>query len=213
MKIINNKNKILSGSYIDHIAGCLKKGRIVILPTSTIYGVSCIYDRKDALEKVCRIKGREKNIPFIILISDILSLYELVEDINKTAENLIKKYWFSDSPASLTLLFKRNKKLKRFITADSDKIALRLDPLIIIKEIINITGPVISTSATVSGQKGVSPRTIFEIPVEIRKGVDLILDLERELPGIPSTILDVSGNKPVIIRQGSIEPDELKKLL
>jgi L-threonylcarbamoyladenylate synthase len=213
MKIINNKNKILSVSYIDHIAGCLKKGRIVILPTSTIYGVSCIYDRKDALEKVCRIKGREKNIPFIILISDILSLYELVEDINKTAENLIKKYWFSDSPASLTLLFKRNKKLKRFITADSDKIALRLDPLIIIKEIINITGPVISTSATVSGQKGVSPRTIFEIPVEIRKGVDLILDLERELPGIPSTILDVSGNKPVIIRQGSIEPDELKKLL
>jgi L-threonylcarbamoyladenylate synthase len=213
MKIINNKNKILSGSYIDHIAGCLKKGRIVILPTSTIYRVSCIYDRKDALEKVCRIKGRERNIPFIILISDILSLYELVEDINKTAENLIKKYWFSDSPASLTLLFKRNKKLKRFITADSDKIALRLDPLIIIKEIINITGPVISTSATVSGQKGVSPRTIFEIPVEIRKGVDLILDLERELPGIPSTILDVSGNKPVIIRQGSIEPDELKKLL
>jgi L-threonylcarbamoyladenylate synthase len=213
MKIINNKNKILSGSYIDHIAGCLKKGRIVILPTSTIYGVSCIYDRKDALEKVCRIKGREKNIPFIILISDILSLYELVEDINKTAENLIKKYWFSDSPASLTLLFKRNKKLKGFITADSDKIALRLDPLIIIKEIINITGPVISTSATVSGQKEVSPRTIFEIPVEIRKGVDLILDLERELPGIPSTILDVSGNKPVIIRQGSIEPDELKKLL
>jgi L-threonylcarbamoyladenylate synthase len=185
----------------------------VILPTSTIYGVSCIYDRKDALEKVCRIKGREKNIPFIILISDILSLYELVEDINKTAENLIKKYWFSDSPASLTLLFKRNKKLKGFITADSDKIALRLDPLIIIKEIINITGPVISTSATVSGQKEVSPRTIFEIPVEIRKGVDLILDLERELPGIPSTILDVSGNKPVIIRQGSIEPDELKKLL
>ena len=213
MKIINNKNEKLSGSYIDQVAVSLKKGCTVILPTSTIYGISCIYDRKDTLEKVCRIKGREKNIPFIILISDITSLYELAADINKTAEILIMKYWFSDRPAPLTLIFKRNKKLKKYITADSDKIALRLDPMVIVKEIINITGPVISTSATISGQKGVSPRTIFEIPVEIRKGVDLILDLEKELPGIPSTIVDVSSAEPVIIRQGIIKPGELKNTI
>jgi L-threonylcarbamoyladenylate synthase len=213
MKIISKKNKTISGSYIDYAADCLKKGRIAILPTSTIYGISCIFDQKNALDRVYEIKGRGKNIPFIILISDISSLYKLTAGITKTAENLIKKYWSSEKPSPLTLIFNRNKSLKRFITANSDKIALRLDPLIILKEIINITGPVISTSATVSGQKGVSPRTIFEIPVEIRKEVDLILDLEGELLGIPSTIVDVSGNKPVIIRQGSIDPDELKKAI
>ena len=135
MKIISSKNKTFPGSHVEQIAECLKKGCTAILPTSTIYGISCIYDQKHALEKVCRIKGRDKNIPFIILISEISTLYELVEDIGEAAEKLIKKYWFSASPEPLTLLFKRNKKLKSFITGGSDKIALRLDPMVIIKEI------------------------------------------------------------------------------
>ena len=87
-----------------------------------------------------------------------------------------------------------------------------MDPLKIINDIINITGPIISTSANISGQKNISPKTISGIPHKIRKKVDILLDLDQDLPGVSSTIIDVSGNKPVIIREGIVKIKDIDKL-
>jgi len=179
-------------------------GKVVILPTSTIYGLSCAYDNKNALEKIYELKQRPKNLPFIVLISKIDSLLQLVEQINGTADILIKKYWKGKNIQPLTLVFKKNNSVDSFIAGGSEKIAIRLDGLEILKKIIELSGPIVSTSATVSGV-ALSPKSIKEIPEIIKKGADLTIDFGVDLPGTASTIIDVSGSEPVLIREGALK--------
>ena len=178
-------------------------GKVVILPTSTIYGLSCAYDNKNALEKIYKLKQRPKNMPFIVLISKIDSLLQLVTEINGTADTLIKNYWTGKNIQPLTLIFKKNNSIDSFIAEDNETIAIRLDGLKILKNIIELCGPIISTSATISGI-ALSPKNIKEIPEIIKKNVDLIIDFSMDLPGTASTIIDVTGREPVLIREGTL---------
>ncbi len=192
----------------------ISAGKVVILPTSTMYGLSCSYNNKNALEKIYKLKQRPGNLPFIILISRIDSLLPIVAEINKTADTLIKNYWTDKNSQSyknnqpLTLVFKKNNTVDSFITSGSEKIAVRLDRLEILKKIIDLSGPIISTSATISGTS-LSPKNIKEIPEIIKKNADLIIDLSLDLPGTASTIVDVAGSEPVLIREGALEYDKV----
>ncbi len=159
----------------------ISAGKVVILPTSTIYGLSCAYDNKNALEKIYELKQRPKNLPFIVLISKIDSLLQLAAQINGTADILIKNYWTdkNNQPGKniqpLTLVFKKNNSVDSFIAGGSEKIAIRLDGLEILKKIIELSGPIVSTSATISGMS-LSPKNIEEIPEVIKRNADLIID-------------------------------------
>ena len=198
----------------------ISAGKIVILPTSTIYGLSCACDNKNALEKIYELKQRPRNLPFIVLISKIDSLLQLVADINATADILIKNYWTgkniqpdkNSQPDKtiqpLTLVFKKNNSLDSFIAGGGKKIAIRLDGLEILKKIIELSGPIVSTSATISGMS-LSPKNIKEIPEVIKKNADLIIDLCVDLPGTASTIIDVTGPEPVLIREGALKYDKV----
>ncbi len=204
---------------VKFIAKKLKKGSVAVLPTSTIYGLSCVYNNKEAIDKIYDIKKRPKNLPFIVLISKISQLDILIEEKTNLAEKLIEKYWISENPQPLTLVFKKAKIKKKKLKKDKLKkdnhqkdnfgntIAVRLDPLPIINKIINLSGPLISTSATISGTN-LSPRTINEIPEEVLQKVDLVLDYEKKLSGTASTIIDVSTENPIILRQGSVKIQE-----
>jgi len=186
----------------------ISAGKVVILPTSTIYGLSCSYDNKNALEKIYELKQRPRNLPFIVLISKIDSLLQLVAEINRTADILIKNYWTGKNIQPLTLVFKKNNSVDSFIAGGSEKIAIRLDRLEILKKIIELSGPIVSTSATISGVAS-SPKNIKEIPEVIKKNADLIIDLCLDLPGTASTIIDVAGSEPVLIREGALKYDKV----
>src|SRR3989337_4323911 len=82
----------------------ISAGKVVILPTSTIYGLSCSYNNKNALEKIYELKQRPKNLPFIVLISKIDSLLQLADEIKGTADILIKNYWTGQNSQPLTLV-------------------------------------------------------------------------------------------------------------
>ncbi|MBM3709915.1 MAG: threonylcarbamoyl-AMP synthase [Actinobacteria bacterium] len=206
---INSINKT-DNKTIEKIAAELTNGKIAILPTSTIYGLSCIYNSSKALERIYEIKQRKKDLPFIVLISKLEHINFLTEGKNKTADKIINKYWLSKKPEPLTLVFKKNKGLNNFATGSKDTIALRLDSLALIRKIIDICGPLVSTSATISGT-ALSPKNIEEIPQKIKNKVDLIVDYGANLSGIASTILDVTGNKPVIIREGRLKFEDIKE--
>ena len=186
------------------IARHISTGKVVILPTSTIYGLSCSYDNKNALEKIYELKQRPRNLPFIVLISKIDSLLQLVAEINGTADILIKNYWTGKNIQPLTLVFKKNNSVDSFIAGGSEKIAIRLEGLEILKKIIELSGPIVSTSATISGV-ALSPKSIKEIPEIIKKGADLTIDFGVDLPGTASTIIDVTGPEPVLIREGALK--------
>lgn len=218
LSIPDLKNEELT-EVVKFIAKKLKKGSVAVLPTSTIYGLSCVYNNKEAIDKIYDIKKRPKNLPFIVLISKISQLDSLIEEKTNLAEKLIEKYWISENPQPLTLVFKKAKIKKKNLKKDKLKkdnhqkdnfgntIAVRLDPLPIINKIINLSGPLISTSATISGTN-LSPRTINEIPEEVLQKVDLVLDYEKKLSGTASTIIDVSTENPIILRQGSVKIQE-----
>lgn len=193
------------------IAEALTGGRIAILPTGTIYGLSCVYNNKTALDRIYEIKQRPGVMPFIVLIGDIADSDILADKINAFAQVLIEKYWVSSTPRPVTLVFKKNKNLPDFITGGSDRIALRLDCLKIIKDIIRICGPIVSTSATISGS-GQSPVSIAEIPGIIKDKADVIADMAEDLAGVASTVVDVTGDAPVIIREGKVSAQEIMEL-
>jgi len=211
MKIIRLSGKEKNFENAANVAAQhIYEGQVVILPTSTIYGLSCAYDNENALEKIYELKQRPKNLPFIVLISKIDSLLQLAGQINGTADILIKNYWTvkniqpGKNIQPLTLVFKKNNSFDSFIAGGSEKIAIRLEGLEIVKKIIELSGPIVSTSATISGMS-LSPKNIEEIPEVIKKNADLIIDLCLDLPGTASTIIDVTGPAPVLIREGALK--------
>jgi tRNA threonylcarbamoyl adenosine modification protein (Sua5/YciO/YrdC/YwlC family) len=147
-----------------------------------------------------------------VLISSSIELEYLAEEKSGLADILIQKYWLSKNKKPLTLIFKKNKRIKNFINPGTATIAVRLDPLEIIKKIIKKCGPIVSTSATISGSD-YSPENITQIPEEIIKKVDIILDLGQDLSGIASTIIDVTGQVFLPVREGQICIDEISNFL
>jgi len=200
---INNPDKI-NKNIIKKIAELISEGKTVILPTSTIYGLSCKYNDRNAIEKIYNIKKRNKNLPFIILISSYDDLKSLVSDINPVAKKIIKNFWDTENPEPLTLIFNKKSSLENFITSGSSNIAIRLADSGFLRNIINICGPIVSTSATVSGTKSY-PKKIEDIPFTIRKQADLVVGYPSSLTGVESTIVDVTGQIPVLVREGKVK--------
>src|SRR3990172_8598278 len=117
----------------------LKKGGIVIFPTDTVYGICCRFDDKDAISRLYKIKKTPVTQPFPILVSD-LSKVEKLAVINKTGEELIKKYW----PGALTIILKSKKGI--------EKIGFRMPDSPLIKSLIDGVGmPITGTSANFHG--------------------------------------------------------------
>lgn len=200
---INNLDKA-SVSTVKRIARVLEKGKIAILPASTIYGLSCRYNSKKSIEKIYKIKKRDRSAPFIILVSSRNDIKNLASEINRTAEKIMEKFWDIKNPRPLTLIFKRNSSLEDFVTAGSPNIALRPAGSGFLRNIIKICGPIVSTSATISGIKG-SPKEIKDIPGDVIKQVDLIVECSSALPGTESTVIDVTGKLPVPVREGVLK--------
>ena len=200
---INNPDKI-NKNIIKKIAELISEGKTVILPTSTIYGLSCKYNDRNAIEKIYNIKKRNKNLPFIILISSYDDLKSLVSDINPVAKKIIKNFWDTENLKPLTLIFNKKSSLENFITSGGSNIAIRLADPRFLRNIINICGPIMSTSATVSGTKSY-PKKIEDIPVTIRQQVDLVVEYPSSLTGVESTIVDVTGQTPVLVREGKVK--------
>jgi len=200
-----------SGETAVTIAKAMAEGKTAILPTCTMYGLSCIYNNKAALDRIYEIKQRPKVMPFIILIADIADMDILAERKNAFADILIEKYWLPLNPQPVTIVFEKNKNLPDFITGGSGSIALRLECLPLIKDVIKICGPIVSTSSTISGAGG-SPVSIAEIPGVIKNNVDIIASVKENLAGLASTIVDVTGNIPVIVREGKVSGQEIMEL-
>ncbi len=201
---INNLHKIERSFLIKKIAVAISEDKVLILPTGTVYGISCRYDSRDAIRRIYRIKKRDRTLPFIILISKLNDLKTFTRDISPAAESIINRFWNIKDPQPLTLVFNKKKYLRKFITGDCPTIALRMAELKFLRDLINICGPVVSTSATISGTKK-HPVKVEEIPSSIRNNVDLVVDYQSALPGVESTIINVTGGSPVLIREGKIK--------
>jgi len=202
--------KIKESEEIDKIklaASFIRTGKIVIIPTDTLYGLATNPFNVDAVKRIYEIKRRPLTKPIPLLISNKKRLHDLVI-VNTLSEKLIERFW----PGQLTIIFKmRNVSVPRIVTAGSDKLALRMPNHTVALKIIELSeGIITGTSANISGET--SPKSVEEVKEEIAKKVDLIVDCGTAL-GLPSTIVDITSRKPCILREGAIKKTEVEDIL
>ncbi|MDO8957125.1 MAG: L-threonylcarbamoyladenylate synthase [Deltaproteobacteria bacterium] len=184
------------------------QGGVVAFPTETFYGLGADAGDVVALQKVFQIKGREENKPLLLLVAGRTWVQDLVKKISPAAEALIERFW----PGPLTLVFEASAHLPPILTANTGKVGLRVSSHPVTQALVQAVGRAITgTSANLSGQA--SPSLAAQVSQALGKKVDAILDGGKTAGGLGSTVLDVSGVWPKIIRQGAISRSELAAFL
>jgi L-threonylcarbamoyladenylate synthase len=193
---------------IEKASQIILRGGVVAFPTETFYGLGADVLDLEALQKVFQIKRREENKPLLLLVADQTWLPELVKEIPPVAGKLMEKFW----PGPLTLVFQAAPHLPSVLTANTGRVGLRISSHPVAQALVQAVGrAVTATSANVTGQP--SPSLASEVSHALGKGVDAILDGGKTAGGVGSTVLDVSGVLPRIIRQGTVSPTELAPFL
>jgi len=178
-------------------------GGIIAYPTETLYGLGAKYDNEQALMRLYELKRRphENTIPIIIGSVEQLSL--LVNSVNETAADLIRKFW----PGPLTLVFAARSGLISYITC-ADKIAVRIPGESFALDLVRAAGfPITATSANISGFP--AARDVSMISEYFNDRLDLIIDGGTSQNTQPSTIVDVTRQTAVVLREGAISASRI----
>ncbi len=201
MKIITiNQNKP-DPLVVSEIAELLRAGAVIAYPTDTFYGLGADITNKSSIEKIFSIKKRMFNKPILILISNRNMLSNLIDGghISPSAESLMNAFW----PGPLTLVFYASDSVQSLLTASTGKIGIRFPNNEFCKLIIGILEhPITATSANISGDKS------LDNPVDVIKSIgdkiDAVIDGGTTKGGIASSVVDVTGEQPVVLREGAV---------
>ena len=178
---------------------------MVAFPTETFYGLGVDATQQDAVVRLFRTKAREPGRPVLILIPFLESLDQYVTRVPEVARELIKAFW----PGGLTLVFEATDRVLPSLTAGTGKIGVRLSSHPVVAHLARALGrPITGTSANFSGSP--PARSAGEVAREFGKLVDLILDGGRTWEEKASTVVDVTVDPPVILREGMISRRDLK---
>lgn len=187
-------------------ASVVKQGGVIIFPTRYIYGLAADALNEDAVAKIFEIKGRGSDKPLLVLADTYLMLSCLAKDIPPPAQKIMDNFW----PGGVTIVFEANDNLPANLTGGSGKIGVRKPGHPVATALVRaVGGPVTGTSANLSGNRGCG--MISEIDPEIAERVDLIIDAGELEGGTGSTVIDVTQEPPVLIREGGISIDEISK--
>ena len=177
----------------------LKRGGVIAYPTETVYGLGAdIYD-EEAVRRIFQIKRREIGKPFPVIIKSIAVAKTLCTEISELAFSSIRRFW----PGPLTLILKAADQVPDYLIGKDKKIGLRIPDHPITKTLlVSYLNPLISTSANISGGKAATRAQ--EIDPGLADEVDLIIDAGECEMQSPSTVIDVTNEKPKLLRAGAI---------
>ncbi len=185
----------------------LKKGGIVAFPTDTVYGLGANPLNEQAVERIYKAKNRPRNLPLPLLLAEKSDLLKVASVVPEIAWQLAERFL----PGGLTLVLRKSSWVPDTVTAGGDTVAVRIpDHPVPIALIRGLGTPIVGTSANLSGRT--SPVTAEEVRQQLGDAADLIVDGGRCPGGTESTVLDVSGRVPVLIREGAIPRAELEKI-
>lgn len=174
-------------------------GRVVVLPTDTVYGVGCDAFSQTAIQKLYEIKQRPLHKSMPILIADFSDLPKIITHLPPSASPYLKKYW----PGPLTVVLPKHPDLPD-ILSDDDTIAVRVPNHSVTRTLIRMAGGAMAvTSANISGQPPANSGAKAFTYLQGR--VTVVLDAGPVPMGQPSTILDCTGNQPKVLREGLIK--------
>jgi L-threonylcarbamoyladenylate synthase len=199
------KTEILSANAPNAITNALEillSGGLVAFPTDTVYGVGSLAFHGQAIESIYVAKDwpMEKAIP--VLIGDNEELIKVADEIPLFAMRLIARFW----PGPLTVLVPKKPTLPEAISATST-VGVRVPDHDIARALLRLAGPLAVTSANISGQP--SPTTAQQVFAQLGGRIAMIVDGGETPGGIPSTLVDCTGDEIQVLREGPISKDQL----
>jgi L-threonylcarbamoyladenylate synthase len=189
-------------------ADLLRSGGLVAFPTETVYGLGGDAGNPSAIKKIYRAKGRPRNHPLIVHLRSFSQVADWAREIPPAAGRLAQRYW----PGPLTMVFKRARHVNDLLTGGQDTIALRVPSHPVAQALLEaFGGGIAAPSANRFGR--VSATTAEHVRSEFGSVVDCVLDGGAADVGIESTIVDVSGAHPALLRPGSITAHDIEATL
>lgn len=199
------KTTVLPTSHPDSIGAALKvlnDGGIIAFPTDTVYGLAAPAFSPEGIEKLYQIKDRALTKAIPILIGELAHIPLIAPDMPAAAQTLAARFW----PGALTLVIPRSPTLPDVLSANPT-VAVRMPYHAYALALIRRSGPLAATSANLSGQA--NPLSAGDVLDQLGGRVDLILDGGPVDGGIPSTIVDCTGETTSILRQGAIPENQI----
>lgn len=208
MKTIVAKADLENEELFQKASDILKSGGLVAFPTETVYGLGGDALNPKASEKIYSAKGRPSDNPLIVHIADTASVWKLAAEVSTQAQMLMEAFW----PGPLTIIFKKKDIVPHETTGGLETVAIRMPSHPVAMKLIKDSGVYIAApSANLSGRP--SPTTAAHVEEDLSGRIDMILDGGPVGIGIESTIVDVTGERPTILRPGYISADMIKNIL
>lgn len=184
----------------------LKLDGLVAFPTDTVYGLAARFDSSTAIDRLFKAKGRDFNKAIAVLIGDLPQIHRVAESLPFAACLLAERFW----PGALTIVVTRQTNLPANLSPDQT-IGVRLPDHPFARQLLQITGPLATTSANLSGKA--NPYSANDVIQQLDGQVDLILDGGLVVGGVPSTVVGWNSEDLKIFRQGAISEEEITKTL
>lgn len=175
----------------------LAQDGVIVYPTDTIYGIGCSIYSKKGIERIRRIKGRDGAKHFSILCADLKDLSRYARNVSNSAYKLMRKML----PGPYTVVLRASREIPRLMQSKKKTIGIRVTENAICQTIVEQLGhPIVTTSANPSGE---TPATSSYVIDELfGSQVDLIVD-GGDLDSVPSTVIDLSVEPPLVLREGN----------
>ncbi len=193
---------------MNDVQEALRAGRPVVLPFDTVYGLAAEPYHEASTRRLYRLKGRAETQPTALVAADLDYLLECVPELRGRAGTFARLLL----PGPLTLVVPNPARRFRWLTGSNpETLGVRVPSLTgVTRDVLERAGAVVATSANRSGEP--DPRRLEEVPAELRDGAAAVVD-GGELPGTPSTIVDITGLEPRILREGAVPGDEVLRRL
>lgn len=190
------------------VAESLRRGEIIAFPTETVYGLGANAFDDAAVDKIFVAKGRPYDKPLSILIAEKEQLHDLVTGVDEKSLALMEHFW----PGPLTLVFKHRGRLSPLVTAGLSTVGVRMPAHEIALAIIRAVAlPLATPSANSSGKP--SPTTAAHVFADLDGKIDGIVDGGVTHIGLESTVIDMTGDLPIILRSGAVTLKELEAVI
>ena len=199
---------MLTSDLLTRAVETLRRGGVIALPTETVYGLAANCEDELAVRRVFAIKGRPATHPLIVHVARAAELPSWARHVPEEARRLAEAFW----PGPLTLVLPRTARATDAVTGGQDTVALRVPNHPVALAVLDaLGGGVAAPSANRFGR--VSPTTAEHVRADLGDEVDLILDGGPCTVGVESTIVDLSGKEPAVLRPGGLAVEELERVL
>jgi len=199
--------ELLTPKDVTKAVALLQAGQLVALPTETVYGLFGLALDDTVVEKVYQVKNRQHDHALNLNISSFEQMKYFSQNQPKYLEKLYNKFM----PGSLTVILEANKRVPSLVNYGMPTVGFRMPDNQTTLEILRQTGPMVGPSANLTGNP--SPKTAQDVLSDLSGQIAAVLKADESISGIDSTIVDLTGELPTILRQGALTLSEIYEVI